>query len=287
MVLATLFWSGAFVGAKYAIGQFPPFSLTFFRFLVALPCIFLLLRWRQPLTWRPRRDQWPALLMLGFFGAFLYHAFFFSSLRYTTAINSSLIGSSLPIVTAVVAALFFGERVSGRQALGIFLSFIGVCLTITGGTLATVSTLVFNRGDLLMLLAVLVWAYYMAASRKTMPRLGITPLSLTAYSFLMCVAASFPLVFFEDPARYLPQTTWQGWAAILYMALLSSVVGYLVQMIAIDRLGTARAAIFVNLVPLFTIAQAAWLLGEPVTVVKLVSAALIISGVLIAMRPAR
>lgn len=77
MILATLFWSGAFITGKLAVQEFPVFTLTFFRFLIALPFIFIILKKMEPAGWLPSKRQWVPLIILGFLGTFLYHGLFF------------------------------------------------------------------------------------------------------------------------------------------------------------------------------------------------------------------
>lgn len=284
MVLAALFWSGAFITGKIVVQEFPVFSLTFFRFLFALPFVFLILRVKEPLAWLPRGRQWLPLAVLGVVGTFLYHALFFTSLRYTTAINSSLIGATNPMVTTVLAALFFHERLTVRRLGGIILSFSGVFLVITNGQWQMLMALQFNVGDLIMFAAVCSWAGYSLLGRRYMKQYGLTPLVMTAYTFLICVVFSIPFVLWEEPAAFLPGISWRGWAAVLYMSVFASVLGYLFQLVAIQRIGAARSAVFINLVPVFTIVQSVLLLGESAGFYKLLGAACCMLGVYLATR---
>jgi len=281
MVLTCIFWAGAFVAGKLSAQEFPAVSLTFFRFLIALPFIFLILIRLQPSAWKPTRKQWPPLILLGIAGTFFYHILFFSSLKYTSAINSSLIGSSLPMVTTFISVLFFQEKMSLVRLAGVLLAFSGVILTITNGDRQVLANLSFNTGDLIMFLAICCWALYMALSRKFMQDYRLSPIMLTAYTFLVCTLASAVFVPWEGPAAYLPGTTLKGWLAVIYMAIFPSVLGYLIQSMAVEKIGAARTSIFVNLVPVFTIILAMVILGEEPGLFKLFSTLIIISGVYI------
>ena len=285
MILTAVFWSGAFITGKIAIREFPTFALTFFRFLFALPFIYLILYSREPQNLLPRGRQWLPLIILGFIGTFCYHVFFFTSLQYTTAINSSLIGAMNPMVTTLLAVLFFHERLTTGRVIGIALSFSGVFLVVTNADMGVISGALFNKGDLLMLVAVCSWAIYSLLGRRYMKQYGLSPLMVTAYTFLVCVVFSIPFVAWEHPASYLMSTTMGGWLSILYMSVFASVLGYLIQMVAIQRIGAPRAAVYINLVPVFTIIQSVVILGESVTLFKLIGAATIISGVYLAIRP--
>ncbi|AET69080.1 DMT(drug/metabolite transporter) superfamily permease [Desulfosporosinus orientis DSM 765] len=285
MVLTSVLWSGAFITGKFSIQEFPPFALTFFRFFFALPFIFTILVMQKPKRLLPRGKQWPALLLLGFIGTFCYHAFFFTSLGYTTAINSSLIGALNPMVTTLLAALFFSERLSFPRILGIFLSFSGVFLFITNGDLHLITQFQVNHGDFLMMLGVLCFSIYSLLSRRYMKQYDLTPFMITAYTFLICVVISLPFALWENPATYLYTATMKGWLSILYMSVFASVLGYLFQSIAIEHIGAPQTAVFINLVPIFTIVQSVLILHESITIIKLFCAAVVVSGVYLATRP--
>ncbi|MCO1604216.1 DMT family transporter [Desulfosporosinus nitroreducens] len=285
MVLTSLLWSGAFITGKFSVQEFPPFALTFFRFLFALPFIFTILYLKEPKNLFPHGKQWPALLLLGFIGTFCYHVLFFTSLNYTTAINSSLIGAINPMLTTLLAAMFFGEKLTPLRIVGIFLSFSGVFLFITNGDLQLISQFQVNHGDFLMLIGVLCFSVYSLLSRRFMKQYELTPFMITAYTFLICVVISGPFVLWENPSTYLSATTARGWLSILYMSVFASVLGYLFQAIAIQRIGAPRTAVFINLVPIFTIIQSITILGESITLIKIVCAAIVIIGVYFATRP--
>nr|WP_273484578.1 DMT family transporter [Desulforamulus ruminis] len=285
MVLTALFWSGAFITGKMAVVEFPPFALTFWRFFFALPFIFLILYIRQPNNWLPRKKEWPSLIFLGIQGTFLYHSLFFLSLQYTTAINSSLIGSTNPMVTALLAILLFHEKFSPSRVLGILLSFLGVFLTVTNGHWREVAHLQFNKGDIVMFVAVWCFAFYSLLCRRVMQKHQLSPLTVTAYTFLVCTIVSIPFVLWEKPMSYLPHTTAGGWLSILYMSIFASVLGYLFQLMAIQKIGAPKTAIFINLVPVFTIILSIFILGEDFSLFKLFSACMIITGVFLTSRP--
>ncbi|HWR39617.1 MAG TPA: DMT family transporter [Patescibacteria group bacterium] len=286
MVSAALFWSGAFIAGKLSIPEFPVFSLTFFRFLIALPFIFFILSRQSDNALLPSQQQWPPLILLGVVGTFLYHALFFSCLKYTTAINSSLIGASLPMLTTLLSIVFVGEQVTLPRAAGILAAFIGITLVVTDGDWHVLTRLDFNTGDLMMFAAVLAWAVYSILSRVFMTRYQLSPVMLTAYTFLVCTALCLPLAVPELATGFLANVSLTGWLAVIYMALFASVLGYWFQLIAVEKIGASRTSVFVNLVPIFTIIQSSLVLHEPVGFFKLAGAAVIIAGVYIATRPA-
>lgn len=281
MVLAALFWSAAFIAGKLAVPYIPTFTLTFLRFLIATRILLFLVQYRERKgeTYHVDKKHIPVFLFTGIVGMFGYHVFFFISLRYTTAINSSIIGAMNPIITTIIAAVFLAVKIPVKQVVGILISFVGVMLTISGGNLQILSQFDFNKGDLWMLAATTCWAAYGVFSKSQGKK--VPPLYLTYYSFLVCTLFLIPFVIWEKPWKFLTEIPLSAWAAVLYMSVFASVGGYLIQQISIKKIGPSRTSIFINLVPVFSMVFAVLMLGETLEPVKILTAAFIILGVCI------
>ena len=285
MLLATVVWSGAFITGKISVREFPTFSLTFLRFLFTLPVLFTILYLKQPKDWLPKRQEWVPLIILGLIGTFGYHVFFFTALRYTAAINASLIGATNPMVTTFLTIIFVRERLTTLRALGIFLSFAGVFLITTNADWQVLKNLSFNHGDLIMFTGVWFWAGYAVLSRVFMQKYQLKPLKITAYAFFTGTVVSIPFVLWESPWELWASASGAAWLAILYMALFASVIGYGLQLVGIQHIGAARSAIFINIVPIFVIVESIVFLKESFSWFKALSASVIILGVYLASRP--
>lgn len=277
MTLASLFWAGAFIAGKMGVNQFPPFSISFFRFFFATIVIFPMMVIKEGENWKIEKENMWRIFLLGLIGMFGYHVLFFTALKFTTAINSSLIGSTNPIITGLFASLFLREKI-GIKRLGAFLlALMGVVLAVIGEDVLNVSLFKGNIGDVIMFFAVLCWSVYSILSKSVLER--ISPIKVTAYAFLVCTILLIPFVLLERPMSYLPNITINGWAAVLYMAIFPSVIGYLIQQMAIKEIGPSSAAVFINLVPIFSIILSVLILGEKVGTIKLLGAVLVVAGV--------
>ncbi len=276
MMLAAFFWAGAFIAGKLSVPYIPPYSLTFLRFIFAIIVMVFILKGKKE-EFRLEKRHIPIFLFTGIVGMFGYHVLFFSALQYTTAINSSIIAAMNPIVTAMIGFLFAKQKISKGMLLGIIISFIGVLLTITSGKIEVLKELQFNHGDILMFLAVVTWAAYGVFSKSKGK--GISPIMLTFYSFVVCDIVLIPFVLYEKPWEWLGAVPISAYVAVIYMSIFASVIGYLVQQISIKEIGPARTAIFINLVPVFSIFLAVLVLKEQLEVIKLFTALIIIAGV--------
>ena len=282
MVIAALVWSGAFIAGKFSVPYVPAFTLTFLRFLIASIALYPIMkiynRAHPKDNFKLTKKYIPLFLFNGIIGMVGYHVLFFTALKYTTAINSSIIGAMNPIVTTIIAAIFIRQKTPPMQIAGILLSFIGVVLTITGGNLSILASFDFNRGDMFMAAAVICWASYAVMSR--VKGADVPPLTLTFYSFVFCTIALVPFVIWEHPWA-LEKIPASAILSIVFMAVFSSVIGYMLQQIAIKKIGASKSSIFVNLVPVFSIILSVTILGEELMPVKIFTSLLIIAGVCI------
>jgi len=280
MVFAALCWSGAFIAGKLSVPYIHPFTLTFLRFFIATVMLYIIKkRVKIGESYNFQGKDLPIFLFTGIVGMVIYHVFFFSALKYTTAINSSIIAAMNPIFTVVIAFLFVKNKITKRMLAGIVISFVGVVLTITSGKLDLIMTLNFNKGDVLMLIAVISWAAYSVFSKSKGGH--IPAMALTYYSFLVCTIVCIPLVIWDKPWEWIGGVPFSAYGAVIYMSLFASVMGYLIQQISIREIGPGRTSIFVNLVPVFSIILSVFILGETLELIKIFTAAIIIIGVCI------
>lgn len=282
MVIAALVWSGAFIAGKFAVPYIPVFTLTFLRFLIASAVLYPVMKIYSKAhpedSFRLTKKHIPLFLFNGIVGMLGYHVLFFTALKYTSAINSSIIGAMNPIVTTIIAAIVLKQKTPLVQAVGILLSFLGVVLTITGADLSMLASFDFNKGDMFMAAAVICWASYAVMSKSK--GADVPPLALTFYSFVFCTIALIPFVIWEHPWT-LEKIPPSAILAVVFMAVFSSVIGYMLQQIAIKEIGASKSSIFVNLVPVFSIVLSVTILGEQLAVIKIFTSLLIIAGVCI------
>ncbi len=281
MALTTAFWGGSFVAGKIALREFPPMTLTFFRFLIAT-AIILPYMWFKDDTRVPERRDLPLLFGLGILGVSAYFSFQFTSLLYTSAANSSTINALNPLTSSVIAVYLADERLSVKKVALIFVALSGVILTVTGGDINVLLNLEFNKGDLIMLLAMFSFSIYGIYSKRATRK--YSPLLVTTYIFLFGLIQITPLMLMENALGDVLSFSSEAWASIVFMAICSSVLGYLIQQVTIKKLGVNKTSLFINLVPLFAILFAYLILGDPVTIVNIVSAAIIITAVILNSR---
>ncbi len=279
-ILTSFLFAGSFIAGKYTTVELGPLTTTLLRYVIAMGVLGLFIsRSTHPVkSLTVDRADWGAMALLGLFGVVGYHYFFFNSLRYTATANTAIINAFNPVVMGVMAALFIGERLTRRQYGGIVLALLGVLTLLTRGRITTLLTLDLNRGDGLMLCAVLCWVVYSLIIKQLSQR--YSGLTITFYAAVAGVGQLLVLASLERWWRQLATLSPVSWLAIVYMGVAASGVAYLLFNLSIQRIGPTRTASTVySLVPIF-VAALAWLFfREPLTATMVASMGLILLGI--------
>lgn len=278
LALVMLLWSGNSIIGRAVADDIPPFTLAHLRWAGAS---LLLLPFAWPHVREDRMllgQHWRILLLLGLLGVGAFNALLYLALHYTTASNTLLMQAAIPPAVLLFDRLVFGQRAPALQLMGVLLSILGVVAIVTRGQPSQILHLGVNFGELLMLIAVLCWAAYTSLLRLRPP---CHPLSFLAVTFLVGVVVMVPMAAWEwiDGERIVWSLPVMG--AILYVAVLPSLVAYVLYNAAVRDLGPATAGQGILLMPLFGALLAAALLGEQLHGFHAVGMTLILGGILL------
>jgi len=281
LLALVLIWSGSWIAIKWGLTEIPPYSLAFFRFLIACPVIVAITyRLEGKKSLKINKNEIITFSILGLLGVTLVQAIQVYALKFTSAINSSiLINFNVPFI-AIFAMIFLGEALNKKTAFGIFVSFIGAVIIVINGSLSGFQKI--NIGDILIVLTGIFWAAYSIAGKKTMEQR--TPLSMTSFSFLFGTIFLFPMALFESRFSFIGGVTILGVGSVLYLSLLCSVYAYICWNRSIKCEKASNVAMFLYFVPVVTAIMAWFLLGEVITIFTVLGGILVIFGVYLAER---
>jgi len=282
MLLAPLFWGGAFGSTKHVLTEVPPLTVAAFRFLVAGLLMTGWVVWRGEWDWAVVRKSWFGLLMLGGLWIFGYNEVFNIGMQYTSAINGALVIVINPVTTSLVAVLFFGERWSKRQGVGVVFSMLGVLIVITRGDFQVLQSLSLNRGEVMLLGAVLMWTTYAIMGKVVMRR--VPPVLATAVSMMIGAVLLLGVSLSENGWARIPDISLQVAAELVYLAVCASFIAFLIFNIGVREIGASKASAYINLMPVCAVLIAALFYGEPVTLVHAAGMVFVMSGVLLTTR---
>ena len=279
LVLMAAIWGVNFSVAKVALTSLPPLAFNALRFPLAAAVLYVALRRRGRIP-IPTSRQFPRLLALGLFGNLLYQLSFVLGLDRTTAGNASLLLAGTPIVTALLSAMVGHERVRPRVWVGVVFTFAGIVLVVWGGSHDATAQQHSLAGDLLMLAAVMTWAFYTVGSKPLIDMMG--PLAVTAWTIWI---GSVGIFLAGVPS--LLTVNWGGigpaaWLSTIYAGGLSIGLAYMIYYYGVSVIGNTRTGSYSNIVPVFALVTAWLWLGEVPKLLQVMGAAVIISGVTIA-----
>jgi drug/metabolite transporter (DMT)-like permease len=279
--LTSLFWAGNTVVGRFIAGHVPPVSFAFIRwagaFLLVLPfAVPHLAR-----DWPAIRKHAGLMTMLALTGFSIYNAMAYYGLQYTSAINGLLLQSTGPLFVGLWSFVLFGDRLSARQAGGICISLTGVLVIVCHGSFDVLIGIGFNRGDVVLVVALLFYAYYTAALRQ---RPQMHPLSFLAVAMGWGALLLVPALAWEIASGRTFALDTANLASIAYVCLFPSLLGYLFLNRGIELIGANRAAPFLHLIPVFGSVMAIAFLGEHFELYHAVGYVLVFTGITIATR---
>lgn len=280
MLLATVvIWSLNFTVTKYVLNHgFKPLAYSALRFGAAA-LLFIGFTCVRERSFRLERRDIPFIVGAALVGIFLNSVAFIYGTKLTTAATVALIFGTMPILTALFAALGGIERLHSRFWLAATISFAGVCLVAFGAQSGISGDLL---GYTLALLATAAWAAYSVAiaplmTRYTASRISAWALTLGAIPLLL---AGSPQLTSQDFAD-LPSLVWLAFAfAVLAPLFLTNLLWFN----SIDRVGPSRASIYANLQPFLGAVFALVLLHEPLGRYQVAGGVLIATGIVLSRR---
>ena len=281
LTLTALMWAGHSVVGRLAVGQISPMTLTCGRWALALFPIVYAARGSLRRDLEIMRPRWRYVAAMGALGFTAFNALFYVAAHRTTALNLSIIQGIIPALVLVGARLFYRTRIGGLQALGTFATMLGVAAIAAQGDWERLAALAFNSGDVMILLACVIYAGYTLGLRNR-PR--VSGLGLLAAFAFVALLTSIPLFAFEIASGGFIWPTLRGLGVLAYAAFLPSFLSQLFFMRGVELIGPGRAGVFVNLVPLFGALMAVGLLGEPFAAYHIAALALVIGGIALAQR---
>ncbi len=276
LAATALMWAGNTVAGRLAVGHISPFALTFLRWSIVIAVLW-------PLYWHELKSRWPdirpklpriaAMAALGFTG---FNALYYVAAHHTSAINMGILQGTVPVFVLMLAFLMQGTRASLLQIIGVLVTTVGVVVVATQGEPMRLVTLAFNQGDLALIVACLLYAFYTVGLRDR-PSLSGTGF----FTLLTLIAAltSVPLLAYEVVSGAFFWPSLQGWLVALWVAIFPSCLSQLFFLRGVDLIGPSRAGVFVNLVPIFAAILAVGLIDEPFGLFHAVALVLVLVGI--------
>ena len=279
--ITTMCWAGNAIVGRLAAGHIPPVTLSFLRWSLAF-LILLPFAWKHLVRdWGAIRARLGVMVIVSVTGIGAFNTLQYWALEYTQALNTLLLQSAGPLVVAVWSLLLLGVRLTLAQAAGVVLSLTGVLVILLHGDLSALSSIQFNKGDVIFIVALVIFGFYSVMSLK---RPAIHALSFAAFTFGAGAACLIPLLIWELATRPVMALNTANLLSLFYVAVFPSTLAYLCYNRGVQLIGANRAAPFFHVVPLFGSVMAMVFLGERPQPFHFIGFALVLTGVFVAAR---
>jgi len=282
LILCTFFWGSSFPVGKHILTEVHAYSMVLWRFVIAALCLLIYVKvariaWPKNLT----TQQWLYVVIVSIIGVGGLNLALFSGLTYTSSTDGALIMALSPLFTSLIASLFHRTIPSMSQFISLAISLLGVLLVITNGHLSLLLGLQINYGDKLIFCGMLAWSLYTFFTQgisKWMPLIPYTPVGMISGASVIGLVCLFsPNIHPWHEVIHSSSSVFYG---VMYIGMFATVAGYLLWINGVKQLGSAKASLFFNFVPVFAV-LVSFLFGQPVTLLQVVGMVVVIFGLVL------
>ena len=276
IILAVIFWGSSFIATKVALKELSPETIISLRLIIATVFLFITaIVYKKDFSINLKSHGIIFILAL----IAVFHLMIqVTGLKYTTASNTGWIIGTAPIFMAILAAIFFREKIGLLKISGIIIAMFGLLLLIGKGNITNVD-LIKNKGDLLVLASAFTWGVYSMVNKKI--SLSYSPLMTILYLFIMMAVIIIPFNLNAASVNSVIHLSLNGWISILFLGLFCSGIAYVIWAYSLRDLESAKVGAFLYFEPLVTVLAAWVLLSESITFLMILSGAIITFGVIL------
>ena len=279
LLFVVFIWALNFSVVKYSLEEIDPITFNAFRFGLAIIFIWVVVLVRN-IKIRIEARDWLKLIGLALLGNLIYQMLFIFGIDRTFSANAAVMLGTIPVWTALFSHLFFEEKLTRIRGFGVFFAFLGVALIMGGGNEGFALGTQSVTGDLIIVLAAMVFATYTLLSKSFLRK--YTPIELSTVVMTvggggLIIAALPGLITLEYSQVSLP-----AYGGALYSGIFAIGVAYLAWNYGIRQVGAVRTSTFQNLVPVLGVILGYLLLGETLTVMQYFGAVSVILGIVLA-----
>lgn len=280
LITATMVWASSFIALKSAIGPIGPMSVIFGRMLLASLCFVFFIKSFLNLKFSKEDIKYIGLMVL--FEPCLYFIFEAKALELTSAGQAGMITSMMPLITAVGAGILLKEIITKKVIIGSLLAVSGaIWLSLSSDADINASNPLL--GNFLEFCAMICGAGYAISIRRLSEK--FSALFLTAIQAFAGMIFFFPFALWEYNTIDMVFTN-ESLLWVVYLGIIVTLGGYGLFNFALGRMEASKASVYINLIPVFSVVLAYFILGEKLTFTGMIASAIILCGVFISQMPA-
>lgn len=246
LVFQQIIAGGTHIVAKAVVGEVDAATLTFLRTVIAAAGLWAIMRIRSGPLNIERRD-WRRMAFLGFVGVALNQFLYLHGMKFSTAANGALLYAATPVFVLVLSRFMHREIMKPLKIFGILMAFMGISIVIFEKGIDFSSGYAF--GNLLILVAVIAWTLFTVLGKDMILKYGALR---TTSAMMICGAVMFSPIGLISASQF-PFSELNGlhWGGVLYLAIGTSIIGYLLWYHALSRIEASKVAVFSNAQPVF------------------------------------
>ena len=281
LIFTTLFWAFNTIFGQLAVGEISPLQIVPLRWILVSSVMWFIFRNDVKTNWQIIKPEINKIILMALMGFTGFNVLFYTASQYTNAINLGIIQSSVPVYVLLGGYFFYKTSITALQGLGVIISIIGVTIITTNGDIEILLNLQLNKGDLIMLVACLMYSYYTLSLKTRLQIPGI------AFFTLMSVIANFlalPLFIIDYLINGINYPSINGLIITILVAIFPSSLAQIFYLRAVDIAGPGKAGIYTNIVPIFSSILAVILLNQRFEIFHGISLVLVLSGIWLSER---
>ncbi len=279
IIIQQLIAAGTHLVAKTVTQDVDPITLTFIRNSISMVALLgLFFAWERNI--KVAREEWKHLFRLSLLAVPLNQFLYLYGIKYTIASNGALLYALTPAMILILSSMVLKEPMTRKKIIGVVIAFTGIAIVMFEKGIDLSSDYFF--GNVVIFFAVLAWALYAIQAKQLIVKYGA--FHITALSMIGGAILFMPVGFIFVAVEGLPEIATGNWFGILYLALGTSVVSYILWFYAIGKMDTTKVAVFSNAQPVLATILAVLLLDQPITIPFLIGGTITIIGVYLTQR---
>jgi drug/metabolite transporter (DMT)-like permease len=278
-LVAVVFWGASFIATKQALEELKPLVIILIRQLLGIGLLAsIAVQQKRSFAVNIKDHKW--IVVLSCIASF--HLWIqVTGLQFTSASNTGWIIGITPVFMVLLAYVFFKEKISAIQTVGIMIAFGGLLLLVSKGDFSSIG-IISNKGDLLVLLSSFTWAVYSLIGKKI--TINYPPIMTILFLFIMMSIIIGPFTINRENFSCIINLTLTGWISVLFLGIFCSGIAYVLWAQALSEMPATKVGAFLYLEPFVTVFAAWVFLTEQISLLTFVSGLIILGGVILVNR---
>lgn len=273
---AVIFWGVSFIATKHLLDFLSPETIISLRLIFAIP-LLLAIALSTKRSFKIKLKSHLYIFILAIISVF--HLWIqVTGMRFTTASNTGWIIGTAPVFIAILGVIYFKEKISPVNLVGIIIATFGLLLLIGKGNPANID-FIQNKGDILVLVSAFTWGIYSIVNKKI--SLEYSPLMTILYLFIMMAVIIIPFNINTIVINSINQLDLTGWISVLFLGFLCSGISYVIWAYSLKELEAKKVGAYLYFEPMVTVAAAWFFLKEEITLLMMLSGIIITAGVIL------